>query len=49
MIPQATSLRAAQIAARLTRPPTRLTSKDGTPIAFTISVGGHCFLATTTQ
>jgi hypothetical protein len=26
-----------------------LTSKDGTPIAFTISVGGHCFLATTTQ
>jgi diguanylate cyclase (GGDEF)-like protein len=39
VIPQATSLRAAQIAARLTRPPTLLTSKDGTPVTFTISVG----------
>ena len=39
VIPQATSLRAAQIAARLTRPPTRLTSRDGTPVTFTISVG----------
>ena len=39
VIPQATSLRVAQIAARLTRPPTRLTSRDGTSATFTISVG----------
>jgi diguanylate cyclase (GGDEF)-like protein len=39
VIPQATNLRAAQIAGRLTRPPTHLTSRDGTPITFTISVG----------
>jgi diguanylate cyclase (GGDEF)-like protein len=39
VIPQATSLRAAQIAARLTRPSTRLTSRDGTPVTFTISIG----------
>ena len=39
VIPQATSLRATQIAARLTRPPARLTSRDGTPVTFTISVG----------
>jgi diguanylate cyclase (GGDEF)-like protein len=39
VIPQATSLRAAQVAARLTRPPTHLTSRDGTPVTFTISVG----------
>ena len=39
VIPQAISLRAAQVAARLTRPLTRLTSRDGTPITFTISVG----------
>jgi diguanylate cyclase (GGDEF)-like protein len=39
VIPRATSVRAAQIAARLTRPPTLLTSRDGTPVTFTISVG----------
>ncbi|HWN61090.1 MAG TPA: GGDEF domain-containing protein, partial [Streptosporangiaceae bacterium] len=39
VIPQATSLRATQVAARLTRPPARLTSRDGTPVTFTISVG----------
>ncbi len=39
VIPQATSQRAAQIAARLTGPLTRLTSGDGTPTAFTISAG----------
>ena len=39
VIPQATSQRAAQIAARLTGPLTRLTSGDGTPAAFTISAG----------
>jgi diguanylate cyclase (GGDEF)-like protein len=39
VIPQATSQRAAQIAARLTGPLTHLTSGDGTPTAFTISVG----------
>ena len=39
VIPQATSQRAAQIAARLTGPLTRLTSGDGTTTAFTISVG----------
>jgi diguanylate cyclase (GGDEF)-like protein len=39
VIPQATSQRAAQIAARLTGPLTRLTSGDGTPTPFTISAG----------
>jgi diguanylate cyclase (GGDEF)-like protein len=39
VIPEATSQRAAQIAARLTGPLTRLTSVDGTPTAFTISAG----------
>jgi len=39
MIPGTTSLRAAQVAARLTGPPTRVTSSDGTPVSFTVSVG----------
>jgi diguanylate cyclase (GGDEF)-like protein len=39
VIPQATGQRAAQVAARLSGPLTRLTSGDGTPTAFTISVG----------
>src|ERR1700733_12026374 len=39
VIPRATSQRAAQIAARLTGPLPRLTSRDGMPTAFTISAG----------
>jgi diguanylate cyclase (GGDEF)-like protein len=39
MIPGTTSLRAAQLAARLTGPPTRVTSSDGMPVSFTVSVG----------
>jgi diguanylate cyclase (GGDEF)-like protein len=39
MIPGTTSLRAAQLAARLTGPPARVTSSDGTPVSFTVSVG----------
>jgi diguanylate cyclase (GGDEF)-like protein len=39
MIPGTTSLRAAQLAARLTGPPTRMTSSDGMPVSFTVSVG----------
>ena len=39
VIPQATSQRAAQIPARLTGLLTRLTSRDGTSTAFTVSVG----------
>jgi diguanylate cyclase (GGDEF)-like protein len=39
MIPGTTSLRAAQLAARLTGPPARVTSSDGMPVSFTVSVG----------
>jgi diguanylate cyclase (GGDEF)-like protein len=39
MIPGTTSHRAAQIAASLTGPPARVTGHDGTPVAFTVSVG----------
>ena len=39
MIPGTTSLRAAQIAARLTGPPARVTGIDGTLVTFTVSVG----------
>jgi diguanylate cyclase (GGDEF)-like protein len=39
MIPGTTSLRAAQLAARLTGLPTRVTSSDGMPVSFTVSVG----------
>jgi diguanylate cyclase (GGDEF)-like protein len=46
MIPGTTGLRAAQAAARLTEPPTRVTGSDGTPVSFTVSVGiaesGRC-------
>jgi diguanylate cyclase (GGDEF)-like protein len=46
MIPGTTSLRAAQIAARLTGPSARITGSDGVPVAFTVSVGvaesTHC-------
>jgi diguanylate cyclase (GGDEF)-like protein len=39
MISGTTSLRATQIAARLTGPPTRVTGSDGTPVSFTVSIG----------
>jgi len=39
IIPGVTGLGAAQIAARLTGPATRVTGSDGTPVAFTVSVG----------
>jgi diguanylate cyclase (GGDEF)-like protein len=39
MIPGTTSLRAAQLAARLTGPPARVTSSGGMPVSFTVSVG----------
>jgi diguanylate cyclase (GGDEF)-like protein len=46
MIPGTTSLRAAQIASRLTGPSARITGSDGVPVAFTVSVGvaesTHC-------
>jgi hypothetical protein len=37
--PGITSLRAIQIAARLTGPPARVTGSDGNPVTFTVSVG----------
>ena len=39
MVPGITSLRAIQIAARLTGPPARVTGGDGNPVTFTVSVG----------
>jgi diguanylate cyclase (GGDEF)-like protein len=46
MIPGTTGLRAAQVAAGLTEPPTRVAGSDGTPVSFTVSVGiaesGRC-------
>ena len=39
MVPGITSLRAIQIAARLTGPPARVTGSDRSPVAFTVSVG----------
>ncbi len=39
MIPGTTSARAAQLAAGLTGPPARVTGADGSPVAFTLSVG----------
>ena len=39
VIPGVTGLGAAQIAARLTGPPARVTGSDGTPVTFTVSVG----------
>jgi diguanylate cyclase (GGDEF)-like protein len=39
MVPGITSLRAIQIAARLTGPPARVTGSDGSPVTFTVSVG----------
>ena len=39
MVPGITSLRAIQIAARLTGPPARVTGSDGNPVTFTVSVG----------
>ena len=39
VIPGITSLRAIQIAARLTGPPARVTGRDGKPVTFTVSVG----------
>jgi diguanylate cyclase (GGDEF)-like protein len=39
IIPGTTSLRAAQIAAQLSGPPSRVTGSDGQPVGFTISIG----------
>jgi len=39
IIPGTTSLRAAQLAARLTGLPTRVSSSDGRPVSFTVSIG----------
>jgi diguanylate cyclase len=39
IIPGTTSTRAAQLAAGLTGPPARVTGADGSPVAFTLSVG----------
>ena len=39
VIPQATGHRAAQVATRLTGPLTGVTSRDGTPVMFTVSIG----------
>ncbi len=39
MIPGTTSLRATQIAAQLTGPPTRVIGSDGAPVSFTASIG----------
>jgi diguanylate cyclase (GGDEF)-like protein len=39
MIAGTTSVRAAEVAARLTAAPTRVTASDGTPVPFTVSVG----------
>jgi diguanylate cyclase (GGDEF)-like protein len=39
IIPATTSLRAAQIAAQLTGPPSRVTGSDGQPVGFTVSIG----------
>ena len=39
MIPAISSLRAIQIAARLTGPPARVTGSDGAPVTFSVSVG----------
>jgi diguanylate cyclase (GGDEF)-like protein len=39
MIAETTSSQAAQIAARLTAAPTRVSGSDGTPVSFTISIG----------
>ena len=39
MVPGITSLRAIQIAARLTGPPARVAGSDGNPVTFSVSVG----------
>jgi diguanylate cyclase (GGDEF)-like protein len=39
IIPGTTSLRAVQVAARLTGPPARVTGSDGKPVTFTVSIG----------
>ena len=39
IVPGITSLRAIQIAARLTGPPARVTGRDGQPVIFSVSVG----------
>ena len=39
IVPGITSLRAIQIAARLTGPPARVTGADGRPVTFTVSAG----------
>jgi diguanylate cyclase (GGDEF)-like protein len=39
VIPAGTSLRASQLASRLTALPTRVAGHDGTPVVFTVSVG----------
>ena len=39
MVPGISSVRAIQIAARLTGPPARVTGSDGKPVTFTVSVG----------
>ena len=39
LLPGVTSLRAIQIAARLTGPPARVTGSDGAPVTFSVSVG----------
>jgi len=39
IIPAGTSLRASQLASRLTALPTRVAGSDGTPVVFTVSVG----------
>jgi diguanylate cyclase (GGDEF)-like protein len=39
IVPGITSLRAIQIAARLTGPPARVTGSDGNPVTFSVSVG----------
>jgi diguanylate cyclase (GGDEF)-like protein len=39
MVPGFTSLRAIQLATRLTRPPPRVRGSDGKPVTFTVSVG----------
>jgi diguanylate cyclase (GGDEF)-like protein len=39
MVPGITSLRAIQLATRLTRPAARVFGDDGKPVAFTVSIG----------
>jgi len=39
LVPGVTSLRAIQIAARLTGPPARVIGSDGKPVTFTVSAG----------